>query len=225
MASERTGDATRSKPPEVKICGITRREDALRAERLGADLVGVVLTAGFGRSVSREDAVQLLEGIHARRVAVLVDEPAERAVDLARAIGASVVQLHGEESPETAREIGASGPWRVWKAVRARSAGDVARAARAYAGAVDGLLVEGSREGVVGGGGATLTLSAESVRDELPDAAVFVLAGGLTPGSVGEAVRRFAPDVVDVSSGVERERGRKDEDLVRRFIAAAKGGA
>lgn len=212
-----------SAAPMVKICGLTRNEDAVAAEKLGADLLGVVLTPGFRRSVARSAAAAVVAGTTVPKVAVLVDESPERAVAAARSIGATILQLHGEEDRAAVRALRERGEWTLWKAVRARSPSDVRAVADRLGDDVDGILVEGWREGVTGGGGARLELEAEEVRSALPREVRFVLAGGLEPGSVRQAVARFGPDVVDVSSGVEREVGRKDPALVAAFVRAARG--
>jgi len=205
--------------PRVKICGIRRREDALAADRLGADYLGVVLSPGFGRSVEPVSAPSLVEGVDATLVAVLVDEAPERAAELATALGAGVIQLHGTESPEEVAKLAGLGPWELWKAVRVSRVADVEGTSRRYAGLVTALLVEGHRAGVVGGGGVAVDAAlAEAVRAALAPGLELVLAGGLTPENVRGAVARFGPDVVDVSSGVEKVRGRKDPELLRRFI-------
>jgi phosphoribosylanthranilate isomerase len=207
----------------VKICGLTRREDVVEADRLGADYVGVVVTEGFGRSVSPEIAGSLVEGVSAIPVAVLVDESVEEAARLARRVEARVVQLHGDETPRMARALAAEGEWKVWKAVRAREPRDVLRAVERYGDFVAALLVEGWKEGVSGGGGARLDLHGfADVLRQRPEGIQVVLAGGLTADWVEEAVERCAPDVVDVSSGVEMEQGRKSAELMRRFIANAR---
>ena len=212
--------------PEVKICGLTRREDAAAAAALGADYLGAVLSRGFRRSVPPEAAGTLLVGLRPVRVAVLVDESVERAVDLAGTLDAGVIQLHGSEPPEVAAELGAERRWRIWKSVRARSGDDVRRCAERYGSSVEAILVEGFREGVVGGGGVRLPEGEfGSLRDLVPATLRIVLAGGLTPETVGAAVDHFEPHVVDVSSGVELEPGRKSPELVGWFIRAAGGGA
>ena len=210
---------------EVKICGLTHGDDARMAERVGADYLGFVLTQGFGRSVPPREAAAVIDGTSLPRVAVLVDESPEDAAHLARSIRASVVQLHGSEPPETVEAVRARGDWRIWKAVRARSVEDVARAVLDYGALVDALLLEGYRKGVMGGGGMRLEVEPARVREAVPTDIGLVLAGGLTPDTVGEAVRRFRPDVVDVSSGVEGEPGRKNEAAVTRFVHAAKAAA
>lgn len=208
--------------PAVKICGLTRRQDAELAEESGADYLGFVLSTGFARTVREEDAPAIAKGLATARVAVLVDEPVTRARDLARAIDAQVIQLHGSEPPEVVARLRESGGWQVWKAVRARSIEDVARAVLHYGAIANGLLVEGWREGVVGGGGVTLALEPGSVRATVPEGLTFVLAGGLRPESVAEAIGAFRPAVVDVSSGVEGRLGEKDAERLRRFLHAAR---
>jgi phosphoribosylanthranilate isomerase len=117
------------------------------------------------------------------------------------------------------------GPWALWKAVRAGSLADLERAVDRFAGLADALLVEGWKEGVLGGGGARLDLDPGRVRALIPSGLGFVLAGGLEPQSVGAAVRSFRPDAVDVSSGVERAVGAKDPGLVYAFVREARAAA
>lgn len=208
--------------PRVKICGLTVNEDAVGAERLGADYLGVVLTPGFGRSVPVASASAVVAGTSTSKVAVLVDASGAEAEEAATAIGALVVQLHGDEGPDQVEELRGRGEWRVWKAVRARTMTDIRRAVDTFGPLVDGILVEGRKEGVVGGGGVRVALEPEAVREAVPPDLQLILAGGLTPSTVPSVVARFRPDVVDVSSGVERAQGRKDLELVRAFIRAAR---
>jgi len=209
----------------VKICGLTRREDAFAAERAGADYLGFVLSEGFGRSVTPEALPELVAGTTARRVAVLVDEALETASERALLLGASVVQLHGEEPPELLTALRARGGWALWKAVRPRSLEELASEVERYRFVADGILVEGWRDGAVGGVGARLTLDPEAVRDLIPEDLALILAGGLAPASVSGAVRDFRPDVVDVSSGVERALGKKDHALVRAFVESVRSAS
>lgn len=212
-----------AEPGRVKICGLCHRDDALLADDAGADYLGAVLTAGFSRTVPPERIQGLMAGMRARAVAVLVDEEPDRAADLAASLGAAVVQLHGSEDPSAVAAVAEAGPWKVWKAVRARGMDDVARAVRRYGPVADGLLVEGWKEGVVGGGGVRLEGDlALGLAAAIPAATTFVLAGGLTADTVFDAVARFHPDVVDVSSGVERAVCRKDPEQVRRFVREAR---
>ena len=209
----------------VKICGLTRREDVVMADELGADYVGVVLSPGFGRSVDLSAAPGLVRGVSATRVAVLVDVDPDAAEAAAEALGAGVVQLHGEESPEVVEAVGALGPWEVWKAVRVRTPADLTDALTRFGSVADGILVEGRKDGVVGGGGARADLGVlEAVRGEVSPELTLILAGGLTPANVREGVARLRPSVVDVSSGVEEIPGNKSRALVQRFIGEARRG-
>lgn len=202
----------------IKVCGLMRNADARFADVLGADFLGVVLSSGFQRSVQPECAASVVAGTVAAHVAVVVDESPVRSAELASSIGASVIQLHGDEPVETVHELRALGEWSVWKAVRAASIEDVVRVADQFGAIIDGLIVEGWSEGVVGGGGVRVRLDPSAVRAHVPPEIDFIIAGGLTSDSVEDAVARFRPDVVDVSSGIERSAGVKDPELVRSFF-------
>lgn len=207
----------------VKICGLTRREDAVAADLAGADYLGLILSAGFGRSVPPANAAAIVTGTRARKVAVLVDESAADATSTARDLRADVVQLHGDEEPSMIEALRAEGPWEVWKSVRARSLDDVAKAVDRYGALVEGILVEGWNPGSKGGSGTRLAVDPTRVRAILPAEVELILAGGLEPDTVADAVRSFRPAVVDVSSGVERAMGVKDHERVRAFVDAARG--
>lgn len=208
--------------PLTKICGLTRREDVLAAEQAGADYVGVVLSAGFGRSVPLTTATDLVRDVAVSRVAVLVDETVEASLEAGRAIDAAVLQLHGHESVASVHALKRAGGFQLWKAVRARSSRDISDAVALYGDFVDAFLVEGWREGTVGGAGLQLEVAGPDVRRAIGPRTTFVLAGGLAPETVAGAVARFRPDVVDVSSGVERKVGVKDHDLLSAFVRQAR---
>ena len=210
--------------PLVKICGLQRRDDVVMADEHGADFLGVVMSSGFSRSVDMKRARALVDGVSARRVAVLVDESADEAERMAETLRAHVIQLHGDEPQDVLETLARRGTWSLWKGVRARTVDDVVAALAKYRGLVDGLLLEGWKEGVVGGAGVRLELDPEQVHEHLSDAHDLILAGGLGPVTVAAAVARFRPDVVDVSSGVESKVGEKDQVLVRDFITAARSG-
>lgn len=201
----------------LKVCGLQRRQDALLAERLGASFAGVILSDGYARSVEPDEAARILTGTSLKRVAVVVDEPAEEVARRASRLGADVVQLHGEEDPAEFAALARKDGWTLWKGVRADSPSRLQVAVERYGGIVDGFVVEGRLEGVAGGGGATLGLDPGELREILPPDATFVLAGGLAPDSVAQRAEVFAPDVVDVSSGIERAPGGKDAGLLREF--------
>jgi phosphoribosylanthranilate isomerase len=209
----------------TKICGLTVGADAHTADAAGADYLGVVVSDGFRRSVAAERATHVLAGTKATGVAVLVDETPDEAEIRARRSGAAVLQLHGDEPVEVVAELRDRGDWTIWKAVRARVPEDVTAAVDRDGRWVDGILVEGWKDGVVGGGGVRLRLAPDRVREAIPRELDFILAGGLDETNVAEAVALFVPDVVDVSSGTEGEPGRKDPARLRAFLAAVAGAA
>ena len=204
--------------PLVKICGLTRNVDARFADEAGVDYLGLIMTEGFGRSVTKDVAATVVQGVLALKVAVTVNESVKRNAELADAIGASIIQLHGNESAAIARSLKSAGDWSIWKAVRAKTSEDVQRVVEDFGELVDGILVEGYSDGAIGGSGLTLELDPESLTVAKRSALSVVLAGGLTPTSVAGAVARYSPDVVDVSSGVEVKRNVKDPHKVEAFI-------
>ena len=210
--------------PEVKICGITRPADGRLAAQAGATWVGTVLTPGFSRSVDIPTARAVAEAAGIPLVILLVDPTLDEAVEAARATGASVVQLHGREDPDTVARLRASGPWTVWKAAPVRDAADALTALDRYGAEADGLLFDGWHEKLPGGTGTRFPWrSLAGIRDRFAPGQRFVAAGGLNPGNVAAAVSILDPHVVDASSGVERRVGVKDPAKVRGFVRAARG--
>jgi phosphoribosylanthranilate isomerase len=206
---------------EVKICGLCRGEDAAAAVRAGADYIGVILTPGTRRSQSLGAAAQILEaGAGARRVGVFVDAGLEEMQNAIAACSLQVVQLHGQESPELVRAL--QDGVEVWKAVALREPADLDRAASRYAEPTT-LLLDAFQAGVAGGTGTSFSWEAfTSQRHLLSAQRRVVLAGGLTPENVGQAIRLLAPNVVDTSSGVEQSLGEKSFDRMLAFVTAAR---
>lgn len=216
--------------PAVKICGVCTAGDASLATLAGADYVGVILVPGRSRSRTLEEAAAVFAGTSCRRVGVFVDPAAEEVAQAVGRLRLDIVQLHGDETATRARELrdAAAGQRRVrfWKAVRIRDAAEIQAAAAVYDGAVDGLLLEGFSEAGHGGVGARFDWEAAAMmRGALPAELELVVAGGLRPDNVAEAVRLLRPDVVDVSSGVEESLCRKSAELVNAFVAAARSVA
>lgn len=210
---------------EGKICGLVRPEDARVADALGADYLGVVF-APSPRQRSVEQADRIWEGTSAKRAGVFVDASETEVIESARVLGLAVVQLHGSEDPDFCRHLRESGEWAIWKAVRIRSDIDLANTLERYAGSVDGMLLEGWSPKGHGGVGARFDWSmASEIRAAWADSLRMILAGGLTPSNVAQAIEAFGPDVVDVSSGVEKEPGVKDPDAVRAFLEAVRRAA
>ena len=217
-------DAAEASAPRVrtKICGLTRLDDAGLAGRAGADFVGAILTSGHRRSVPPELAARFPEEAGRPLVAVTVNEPMHALVRLARRAGASVLQLHGDEPPETLERLRTQGDWELWTALRVRTAEEVRAAFERYGEVADGLLLDGWHPEHRGGSGIRFPWDlVEPLRDAVPSGLRFIAAGGLQPDNVAAAVRRLRPDVVDVSSGVEISHGVKDPARVRAFIRNA----
>ena len=219
------GGSTASGVPEVKICGLTRVEDARLAERAGASYVGAILVPGTPRCVSPGEAGVLARAVRIPLVAVVADLAADAAARAADAAGARAIQLHGSESPGVVEALRGRGGWELWKAVRVRERDDVVRALGRYGGLVDLLLLDAWSERALGGTGTRFPWEVwDRGRAGLDDALRIGVAGGLSPDNVEEAVDRLAPDLVDVGSGVELGPGVKDPDRIEAFIAGALSG-
>ncbi|SMC26778.1 phosphoribosylanthranilate isomerase [Desulfacinum hydrothermale DSM 13146] len=202
---------------EIKICGITRREDARFAASLGVDAVGFVFYAKSPRYVdgeaARELAAQLPESV--AKVGVFVDEPAERVAEIARLVGLTHVQLHGGESPEEVDILKSEGLG-VIKALFVNRAPGLDDQRRYHPAA---FLVECA--GRSRPGGNALAWDWASVKGRVQHRP-FILAGGLDPANVESAVRAARPQAVDVSSGVEARPGVKDARKMEEFVNAVR---
>jgi phosphoribosylanthranilate isomerase len=205
----------------VKICGITNPDDAAEAVRLGAWAVGLVHYHGSPRRCEAAAAVEI--GAAFRRkceiVGVFVNpelEEVDRAVEDA---GLSMVQLNGAEGQSFCAEVARRTGAKVIKAIHVASAADV-HAAEAYR--TDYHLFDRRGKGLWGGTGESFDwgLLAEH-RSQVP----AIVAGGLRPDNVAEAIEVTRPYAVDVASGVEAEPGRKDHALMEAFFEAARGAS
>jgi phosphoribosylanthranilate isomerase len=205
---------------EVKICGITRPEDAAAAAAAGADLLGVVF-AGGPRRVDRARAMEIVAAAGHRPVlGVFGSQPIDEILRVCTTCGLAGAQLHGPYSRDDALQIGGRG-LRVWRVLRLSGAEDLERIA-ATAAAADALLVEPKLASADGGAGIPLPLAlAASVRRHFTGR--LILAGGLRPETVAEAVGLVRPDAVDVSSGVEILPGIKDSRKIEQFVEAVRG--
>jgi phosphoribosylanthranilate isomerase len=209
-------------PPAVKVCGLTRPEDAAVAAEAGASYLGAILAPGYRRTVTASAAGVIFGGLQARRVGVFVDAEEDVLLAAAAEAGLHVVQLHGDETPALADRVRSAG-YEVWKAVRVRHADDVSAAMDRYAGSVDALLLDGYDPAAAGGTGTRFDWAAVAARlHGRPDGLRVVAAGGLRPENVAEAARALRPDAVDVSSGVESAPGIKDPHAVRSFVRAVR---
>lgn len=196
----------------VKICGITRAEDARLAAELGAWAVGFVFWEGSPRYLAPERAREIVETLPAfvTPIGVFVDQPREHVESVARHVRLGAVQLHGSESEDYARELGV-------RAIKALAVPDAlaALAAGAWRGAT--VLLDTMDPERRGGTGRPVDWTAAAA---VAAARPVLLAGGIRPDNVGEAVRLVRPAGIDVSSGVERAPGVKDSALMRALFAA-----
>ncbi|MCF8042117.1 MAG: phosphoribosylanthranilate isomerase [Desulfarculaceae bacterium] len=195
--------------PRIKICGITNLDDALAACRLGADALGFVL-APSSRQVSPEQARDIIAALPplVNTVGVFVDAPLVEVSELRRYCGLDWVQLHGDEDEDYAAALGR----RVIKALRVSPE----RLPDAAVYSSCSLLLDTYHPQAVGGTGQSFDWGlACGVSRQRP----VILAGGLTPDNVGRAIKQVQPFAVDVSSGVEKEKGVKDHERIANFIA------
>jgi phosphoribosylanthranilate isomerase len=198
----------------VKICGITSEDDALLAVAMGADAVGFVF-APSPRQVSVQQVYDITRRLPPEilTVGVFRDEHPRRVVEIVHRAGVKGAQLHGNESPEVVAQIAKA----VRFLVKAYPAGSP-QIATAVDLATDTILVDGPTPG-------SGHLFDWSLVGEVPEGVRLILAGGLTPENVTDAVQTVTPWGVDVSTGVEASPGRKDPLKVKRFIERARAAA
>jgi phosphoribosylanthranilate isomerase len=216
------------RPVAAKICGLVRPEDAAAAAASGARYVGTVLAGGPRRLDPAQARTVYDAAAGCTRVAVMGHEPVEDLVARAMAAGADIVQLHGDPSPRTVEAVREAWPGGVWAVLRVPADAFDADRAAALMELADGLVLDAFVPQALGGTGVALDWRAlvaplGAVRARAACTAELIVAGGLRPETVMTAIRLLEPDVVDVSSGVERAPGQKDHDRVRAFVAAARG--
>jgi phosphoribosylanthranilate isomerase len=201
---------------KIKICGITSIEDAARAAEAGADALGFMFYARTPRCLSIDRAAAIHRALSApvARVGVFVDPEESFVREAIAACGLDILQFHGEESPEFCRRFA---PHPVWKAFRMAGSASL-RALPAYDTAA--WLLDAYVPGQPGGSGTQFNweLAVQARQLGRP----IVLAGGLAPENVRQAIQQVRPWGVDVSSGVESAPGRKDPARLRAFIDAVR---
>lgn len=211
----------------IKICGLTNLEDALAAAEAGADMLGFIFYPPSPRYVAPETVRAIVsdlrrqagDGPRPRFVGVFVNETEETVRRILDECGLDAAQLHGDEPPEmVARFRG-----RAFKALRPRSPEEAGRLVQSYRPAVavppPCFLLDAYHPALYGGAGHVTDWSmAAAVARRWP----VLLAGGLTPDNVAEAVRTVRPWGVDVSSGVEAEKGKKDHEKLKAFVERVK---
>lgn len=201
---------------KVKFCGITRVEDAEEAVRLGAWAIGLNFWNGSPRYCDAGAAVEISAAVRRSTLVtgVFVNATLEEVARAAEDFALAMVQLHGDEGPDFCREVARRTGCKVIKALRVHSGAEV-QLAEAYR--TDFHLLDAYTPGVPGGSGESFDWELVSGREsEVP----LILAGGLRPDNVADAVEVAKPFAVDVASGIESSPGVKDQELMAAFAAA-----
>jgi phosphoribosylanthranilate isomerase len=205
----------------VKICGITRPEDALAAANLGADAIGMVFYKAAQRCVSNEMACAILRVLppFVTPVGLFIDATAAEITETVRRLGLRHVQLHGNESPQM---LAALRGYAIIKAIRVTADGlgtELSKWREA-----SGIVLE-TASAAMGGSGVENdwgAIARQANAGAFANAPPMIAAGGLTPQNVASVVRELRPWAVDVSSGVEHVRGQKSPELIQAFVAAVR---
>ena len=209
----------------VKVCGLTRVDEALCCATLGVDWIGLNFHPASSRRVSLDEAAAIVSALPpgCEPVGLFVDRAPEEIRAIAARVGFRIVQLHGDEPPE---DLLALGDLKVIRAFRLGDASAIAKmvaslsGARALGRSPDAILIDAYIPGQSGGTGHSIPHELLQTLPALPN---LILAGGLTPENVAERVALMRPWMVDVASGVESAPGRKDPGKVAAFVRNARG--
>lgn len=203
---------------EVKICGITREIDALAAANAGADAIGLIFWSGSKRGVTLKKAAEICARLPplVTVTALMVDPTSPEVEAVLEALPINLIQWHGSEAPEFCEQ------WRMpyVKALPSSACGELEAVMANYPGA-RGFLLDAVANGQFGGTGHRFDWDVIPAIRSRP----IILAGGLNPANVREAVARVRPSAVDVSSGVESAPGIKQPEKIKQFIRAAREAA
>ena len=195
---------------KIKICGITNLDDALASADAGADALGFNFYRKSPRWIDPEKAAEIIAQLppFVMPVGIFVNEREEKIREIQQLACLQAVQFHGDESPEFCQRFGA----RVIKAFQVKDKESLKNMAHYHVGA---FLLDSYRDGVRGGTGETFDWHLAVVAKTFGK---VILAGGLTPENVSEAVKLVQPYGVDVAGGVEKDKGIKDHAKIKRFI-------
>jgi len=214
----------------IKICGITNLEDAQTAVDAGADALGFVFYEKSPRKIDVETARDIVKQLptNIEKVGVFVDLEASRIEETVHRAGLTAVQLHGEFSQRFWSDVQSPVEWAGGVKLIVAISADMLRAGDVLLNEPDrkklyAILIDSRVSGIAGGTGTTFDWGATrgavaTIRLSAP----VIVAGGLTPGNVGEAIKLFQPFGVDVASGVEARPGKKDPAKIRAFVSAVR---
>ena len=212
--------------PLLKICGLRRLDQAEAIAALGVDAIGVIGVASSPRFVPAPQRAELFAAVRHRsetcqRVLVMADPHDADLMELNPRQGHTLLQLHGQETPERCQELRQRCGCPVWKALRLRSPADLEQL-QTYSASVDALLLDAWAPDQLGGTGQRIPIDwLQNLQTSLP----WWMAGGITASRIPELLSRVSPYGLDVSSGVERAPGEKDLALVHQLVATVRGVA
>jgi phosphoribosylanthranilate isomerase len=218
----------------IKICGITTPEDARIALDAGADAIGLNFYSGSKRCINFNDGKRIDAAVSKQclKVGVFVNQTADDLNTIANTVGLDVAQLHGDQPPSYLLDVERS--YQILRVYRVGQSGFIKIKAdlvlcEKFGRSPDAVLLDAIAAGQYGGTGQKLDWSTLADRAELlsfdrAHPLPLILAGGLTPENVADAIRLVRPHGVDVASGVESSPGRKDAEKVKAFVAEARRG-
>lgn len=199
--------------PKVKICGITNLKDAKLAERFGADIVGFIF-AESPRRITPDKAALIIKKLKpgVMKAGIFVNEKLENVNSLIKKLRLNIVQLSGDETAAYLKKIKGA---MIFKAIRVKSAADLKRQVKKYAKNADAFLFDTFSKSTYGGTGQCFNWKMlKAMKFSKP----FFVAGGINPGNVCKAIKEAQPYGVDVSSGVEKEKGKKSESKMKKLF-------
>ena len=198
--------------PKIKICGITNYDDAARAVDLGVNALGFIF-ASSPRKIEPDNAREIIRRLHpfVKTVGVFVNEDIKKIMNIVKYCGLDNVQLHGDESPDTCENLMP----RSIKALRIKDDSTPEQYAH-YRGKVRAFLLDTYSKNAAGGTGKTFNwdIAVEMKTLGIP----IILAGGLNPSNIKEAIQKVDPYGLDVGSGVEERPGKKDHSLMKELF-------
>ncbi len=207
----------------AKICGITRIQDIQSAVNAGADAIGFVFFAPSPRSVTSEQAAELIQHVppYVQTVGLFVNASADEILHILKDVPLDILQFHGDETPEQCQRIAAQAGRRWYKAIQVKPDLDVIAEIQNYqAAGASAVLLDAWHPELKGGTGHSFDW-AQFPKLDIP----LILAGGLKPENIEDAIRTTGAYAVDVSGGVESSKGMKDQQLIERFMQGVHRGS
>lgn len=200
----------------VKICGITNVEDAKSACELGAWAIGYIFFKGSKRYIDPSKAGVISSKIQVEKTGVFVDETFENIIHIAKLAKLTKIQLHGSESPEFCRSLKEITSYEIIKAFRVKDKNDIQQIDE-YKAFVDYILLDSFDKDEYGGTGKSFNWDLAKLAEAKE--VKLILSGGINPENIKEAIAQINPFAIDVSSGVEKQKGLKDFDKMKSLLS------